>query len=180
MFFRHFVLAVLASLLTHVSGAAVQVAPNGFVVRHDATLDAPPANVYEALLNVGAWWDPAHTYSGSSENLSIDPRPRGCFCERLADGGGVEHMRIVYLAPGKVVRMSGGLGPLQGSGVAGAMTWALAPAGSGTKLQLTYSVGGFMEGGFEKMAPAVEDMLGHQLARLKLLVETGSPAAKRP
>ncbi|MGZ5196005.1 MAG: SRPBCC family protein [Ramlibacter sp.] len=173
-------LSAFMSLLATVACAAVQTAPNGFVVRHEATLNAPPAKVYEALLAVGAWWDPAHTFSGDSKNLSIDARAGGCFCERLADGGGVEHMRVVYLAPGKALRMSGGLGPLQGSGLAGAMTWALAPAGNGTKLQLTYSVGGFMEGGFEKMAPAVEDMLGHQLARLKLLVDTGSPVAKQP
>jgi uncharacterized protein YndB with AHSA1/START domain len=180
MRFRTFFLVAFAALLAHAAGAAVQTAPNGFVVRHEATLNAPPAKVYEALLAVGAWWDPAHTYSGDSNNLSIDARPRGCFCERLADGGGVEHMRVVYLAPGKVLRMSGGLGPLQGSGLAGAMTWALAPSGNGTKLQLTYSVGGFIEGGFEKVAPAVEDMLGHQLARLKLLVDTGSPVARQP
>jgi len=174
---RAFILIAFAALIAHSAGAAVQTAPNGFVVRHEATLDAPPAKVYELLLAVGAWWDPAHTYSGDSKNLSIDARAGGCFCERLADGG-VEHMRVVYLATGKALRMSGGLGPLQGSGLAGAMTWVLAPSGSGTKLQLTYSVGGFMEGGFEKMAPAVEDMLGHQLARLKMLADTGSPVAK--
>jgi uncharacterized protein YndB with AHSA1/START domain len=176
---RAFFLAAFASRSATVACAAVQTAPNGFVVRHEATLNATPAKVYEALLAVGAWWDPAHTYSGDSKNLSIDARAGGCFCERLADGG-VEHMRVVYLANGKALRMSGGLGPLQGSGLAGAMTWALAPSGGGTKLQLTYSVGGFMEGGFEKMAPAVEDMLGHQLARLKLLVDTGSPVARQP
>jgi uncharacterized protein YndB with AHSA1/START domain len=180
MFIRTFFVAACAALVAGPASAGVQVAPNGFVVRHEATLNAAPAKVYEALLAVGTWWDPAHSYSGDSRNMSIDARAGGCFCERLADGGGVEHLRVVYLAPGKAIRMAGGLGPLQGSGLAGAMTWALAPAGNGTKLQLTYSVGGFMEGGFEKMAPAVEDMLGHQLARLKLLVDTGSPVAKQP
>jgi len=177
---RAFFLVAAASLMAHAAIAAVQTAPNGFVVRHEVMLNAPPAKVYETLLAVGTWWDPAHTYSGDSKNLSIDARAGGCFCERLADGGGVEHMRVVYLATGKALRMSGGLGPLQGSGLAGAMTWGLAPSGSGTKLQLTYSVGGFMEGGFDKMAPAVEDMLGHQVARLKLLVDTGSPVPKQP
>jgi len=32
-----------------------------------------------------------------------------------------------------------------------------------------------MEGGFEKMAPAADGMLGEQVQRLKLFVETGSP-----
>jgi hypothetical protein len=42
-------------------------------------------------------------------------------------------------------------------------------------LELSYSVGGFMEGGFEKVAPAVEGMLTEQVARLKRYIETGKP-----
>ena len=59
-----------------------------------------------------------------------------------------------------------------------AMTWRLSPTGSGTKLELAYSVGGFMAGGFEAMAPAVESVLREQADRLKRFVETGTPAAK--
>jgi hypothetical protein len=42
-------------------------------------------------------------------------------------------------------------------------------------VRLSYSVGGFIEGGFDKMAPAVEGVLGEQLRRLELFVETGKP-----
>ncbi len=44
-------------------------------------------------------------------------------------------------------------------------------------MELTYSVGGFIDGGFDKMAPAVDGVLGEQLERLKRFVETGKPAA---
>jgi uncharacterized protein YndB with AHSA1/START domain len=159
----------------HGAAHATEVAQNGFVVRHEVVIAAPAPKVYDALLgHVGAWWSPQHTYSGDSRNLTIDPRPGGCFCERLPSGG-VEHMRVVHLRDNRLLRMHGALGPLQGSGVAGAMTWALTPAEASTRLELTYSVGGFIAGGFDAMAPAVERVLGEQVLRLKRYVETGAP-----
>jgi uncharacterized protein YndB with AHSA1/START domain len=160
----------------------VEVTPNGFAVRHEVTLAAPPDAAWRTLLDVARWWNPDHTFSGSAANLSIDARPGGCFCEKLADGGGVEHLRVVYLAPGRQLRMAGALGPLQGSGLAGSMTWQFAEAPGGARLVLTYSVGGYMQGGFEKIAPAVDRVLGEQVQRLKAAVDatTGDPPRKAP
>jgi len=81
-------------------------------------------------------------------------------------------MTVVNLQPFKLVRLTGALGPLQGSGLTGSLTWTLASAGDGTKLEMTYSVGGYMEGGFDTIAPAVDEVLGGQLKRLKAFVET--------
>ena len=153
-----------------------QVTPNGFLVQFDVSVNVPPAKVYEALVGqIGSWWNPEHTYSHDAKNLSIDARPGGCFCEKLPNGGGMEHLRVVYVAPPQIVRFSGALGPLQASGVAGSMTWKLIGGSDSTRLELSYSVGGFISGGFEKMAPAVEAMLREQFDRLKLFVETGKP-----
>ena len=163
----------------------VNVAPNGFAVKHVTTIQASPENVYAALTGkVGSWWNPEHTYSHDSRNLSIDSRPGGCFCEKLGNSGGVEHMRVVFAWPGQLLRMTGALGPLQGSGLAGSMTWKLTAAtgatgaAGATSLEFSYSAGGYMQGGFEKIAPAVDAVLGEQLARLKAFVETGKPAVK--
>ena len=162
------------------SGAQSQSAPeitsSGFLVKFDVSINAPPAKVYDALVGqIGSWWNPEHTYSHDAKNLSIDPRPGGCFCEKLPNGGGMEHLRVVYVAPPQVVRLLGALGPLQASGVAGSMTWKLTGGPDNTRLELSYSVGGFIPGGFEKIAPAVEGMLREQLDRLKLFIETGKP-----
>ena len=155
------------------ASAAVQVSATGFLVKHAVVIGASEQRVYSALLrDIGKWWDPLHTYSGKSSNLSIDARPGGCFCERLAGGAGVAHMTVVNLQPFKLVRLTGALGPLQGSGLTGSLTWTLASAGDGTKLEMTYSVGGYMEGGFDTIAPAVDEVLGGQLKRLKAFVET--------
>jgi uncharacterized protein YndB with AHSA1/START domain len=166
--------------LLMLSGSPVQsapeITPNGFLVKFDVNVNAPVAKVYDALVgHVGSWWNPEHTYSHDAKNLSIDPRPEGCFCEKLPNGGGIEHLRVVYVSPPQVIRFSGALGPLQSSGVAGSMTWKLTSAVDNTRVDLSYSVGGFIPGGFDKMAPAVEAMLREQFDRLKLFVETGKP-----
>jgi uncharacterized protein YndB with AHSA1/START domain len=169
---------VLVMLLGTPVQSAPQVAPNGFLVKLEANVKAPSAKVYDALIGqIGLWWNPEHTYSHDAKNLSIDPRPGGCFCEKLPNGGGIEHLRVVYIAPNETVRLSGALGPLQASGVAGSMTWKLTGAAENTHVQLSYSVGGFISGGFEKIAPAVEAMLREQLDRLRMFVETGKPTA---
>lgn len=172
---RIFLVSIIG-VLAAIPARAVDVTPSGFLVRYELAIAAPAAKVFDALLDVGSWWSEKHTYSGDSRNLSIDARPGGCFCEKLPKGG-VEHMRVVFLQANEALRLRGALGPLQASGVAGAMTWRLSPAAGGTKLELTYSVGGFMAGGFEKMAPAVEAVLKEQADRLKRYVETGAPTS---
>jgi uncharacterized protein YndB with AHSA1/START domain len=171
-------LGILALLMSAGTPArsAPQVTSSGFLVKIEANINAPAAKVYDALVGkVGLWWNPEHTYSHDAKNLSIDPRPEGCFCEKLPNGGGIEHLRVVYIAPPQFVRFSGALGPLQASGVAGSMTWKLTDGPDNTRLELSYSVGGFIPGGFEKIAPAVEAMLREQVDRLKMFVETGKP-----
>jgi uncharacterized protein YndB with AHSA1/START domain len=156
--------------------SAPQVTPTGFLVKLETNIRVSPAKVYEALVGqIGLWWNPEHTYSHDAKNLSIDARPGGCFCEKLPNGGGMEHLRVVYIAPPQVVRFSGALGPLQASGVAGSMTWKLSGGSDTTRFELSYSVGGFIPGGFEEIAPAVEAMLREQVDRLKMFAETGKP-----
>src|SRR6185436_3288605 len=121
--------------------------PGGFAVKTAVTIAAPRARVYDALLAVGKWWDPAHSYSGDAKNLSIDARPGGCFCEKLADQGGVQHAMVVLVIPGKTLRLVGGLGPLQGSGLQGSLTFDLTDREGATDVAMTYSVGGYRQGG---------------------------------
>jgi hypothetical protein len=71
--------------------------------------------------------------------------------------------------------MQGGLGPLQTAGVAGAMSWRFIAAPTGTKIEMSYSVGGYVQGGLDKMSAAVNGVLGEQFTRLKTYIETGKP-----
>ena len=113
-------LAALIPVLAAAGPAAAEVksvTANGFEVASTATIAAPPDRVYAALGEVGRWWSPSHTFSRDAANLSMELRAGGCFCERLKDGGSVQHMRVVYAAPGAGLRLRGGLGPLQVEGV---------------------------------------------------------------
>ena len=84
-------------------------------------------------------------------------------------------MTVVFAAPGQQLRMTGGLGPLQTLGVAGSLSWKVAPDGNGSRLELSYSVGGYRTGGLSELATPVNAVLSAQLLRLKSFVETGRP-----
>ena len=164
---------------TFARAAVVDSTQAGFLVRSEAVVGAAPDSVYRALVRrIGDWWDAEHTFSGDSHNLSLDATPGGCFCESLPQGGGVRHLTVVFASPGRRLRLIGALGPLQGAGVAGSLTWSLSPAPGGTRVELDYSVGGYYPGGLATLAPAVDTVLGEQLTRLKRFVETGRPASK--
>lgn len=153
---------------------------SGFEAREQAHIAAPPDAVYAALLKPQSWWDPKHTYSGDARRLTLDAKAGGCWCETMPGGGAVEHLTIVYLQPGKAVRFRGALGPLQTMGVSGSLTVTLASASTGTALTLTYAVGGYVKNSFDDLSKAVDSVLGSQVARLKKLIETGSPDSAAP
>ena len=171
-------IAALVALAAPLAAAAeiVESTDSGFVVRSEVVVADRSQKAYRALTeSIGSWWDPAHTFSGDARNLSLEPRPGGCFCERLPDGGGVQHQTVSYVAPGKEIRLSGAVGPLQESGLAGSMTWRFSETADGTKVELTYSVGGYRRGGLRAIAGPVDTVLRAQLLRLKSYVETGRP-----
>ena len=149
----------------------------GFTVRKTITIaKSSPMEVYRHLVDdVGKWWNSAHTYSRSAANLSIEDKAGGAFREKLADGGSVQHMTIVYAEPGKALRMTGGLGPLQGLAVNGSMTWSLSQTAGGTKLEVEYTVGGYRPGGMGSWAAPVDKVLSEQVTRLKHFIEYGKP-----
>jgi uncharacterized protein YndB with AHSA1/START domain len=169
-------IAVAAAVLATapVEARVASSTPAGFELTERVVVAAPPAKLYAALLDVGRWWSRSHTYSGDAANLSIEAKPGGCWCERMPDGGAIEHMRIVYLRPGQAVRAQGGLGPLQGEGVTGSLTWTIKPAPGGSELTQSYVVGGYIRGGPEKLAPLVDGVMAEGLRRVKAYAETGT------
>lgn len=169
-------LAVTAALFISVAAKAevVDKSAAGFESRQDVAIAAPRAKLYDALFHPERWWDGAHSFSGDARNLSMDVA-KGCFCEALAGGGSVRHMTIVYM-DGKTLRLFGGLGPLQTTGAAGHLAFITQDAGAGSKLTMTYDVGGYAKGSLsEAWAAPVDRVLGEQVAHLKKYLETGKP-----
>src|SRR5687768_8625427 len=95
----------LALALSSAVQAGVQETREGyFAIQTVILVDLPPAAAYRALVRLPDWWDPAHTWSGSSRNLTLQPRAGGCFCEKLPAGGSVQHARVLFAQPGQLLR----------------------------------------------------------------------------
>ena len=122
-----------------------------------------------AILRTGG--TPQHTYSVDAANLSLALVPGGCFCERIPKtGGGIEHLRVTYVEPGKHVVLTGALGPLLYEAVAGIMDVSAKQIAGGSQLTIDYKAAGFARGGADKLAPAVDQVLGGQMKRFRAYV----------
>jgi uncharacterized protein YndB with AHSA1/START domain len=152
---------------TPATAEVVSASPNGFEVRETVTLVVPADAAFASFSDIAAWWDPEHTYSGDSRNLSLNLNPGGCFCERFAKGGGIEHMHVTYLEPGKRIVFTGALGPLLYEAASGVMNVEIKTAAGGSQLTLDYRAAGFFNDGAEKLAPQVDEVLAGQLKRLR-------------
>lgn len=147
---------------------------NGFEVRQTVNLVVKPEAAFAAFQNVGAWWDGEHTYSGSAANLRLSLAPGGCFCEQFPKGGGIEHMRVAYVEPGKRVVLTGSLGPLLYEATSGVMDVQVKSIAGGSQLVMSYRAAGFFKGGADKFAPLVDQVLATQMKRYRAF------AASRP
>jgi uncharacterized protein YndB with AHSA1/START domain len=162
-------------MATPAAAAVTDLAPDGFAVEATAHIAASPDKVYAAIGKPAQWWSPDHTFSRNAANLSLDEEAGGCFCEKLPNGGSVQHMIVVYAAPGKMLRLRGALGPFQAFSVDGVWTWTLAPSGNDTDVTAMFLVGGHMKGGFANISGIADGVVTLQTARLKQFVETGTP-----
>jgi hypothetical protein len=172
--------AVAAATAASSSPAFAEVkatSDSGFNVVHIASVAATPDEIWKRLLAPKDYWNKAHSWSGSSAGFYIDAQANGCFCElfqekgadnKLKTVGSVEHMRVIFAQPGKVLRMQGALGPLQSEAVIGTLTVAIEPAKDSktTKVSFSYVVGGYMRYKVPEIAPAVDKVLGEQFKNM--------------
>lgn len=167
--------AAAALLSSPASAELVSASGNGLHVRESVQLVVPPAKAWDAFRAIGSWWSKDHTYSGNSSNLSLALSAGGCFCEKLPDGGGVEHLRVTYVDPGKRIVFTGALGPVLYQAAAGVMDVQFERIAGGTKVTLDYRAAGFAEGGADKLAPAVDGVLADQMRRYRQYARARPP-----
>ena len=174
------VVCIVAAYLC-ASPATAEVASassSSFVIEAETELAATPDRVWRNLRRIERWWGAAHTYSGDSARLSLAARAGGCWCERWGNGQSVEHMRVVAVMEHdgvRTLRAAGGLGPLQGMGVTGVLTFTIAPQADGAKLTMNYRVSGDSSLGLDQIAPIVDGGLMEQFGRLTRYSALGSP-----
>lgn len=161
----------MAAKTSGVPAASASSSDHHIELKYAFKTRAAPDRVYTALTGPARWWDSNHTYSGNASNLSLDARAGGCWCEQLADGGSVQHMTVLAAMPGRTLRLSGGLGPLQSGAVNAVMTWTIKRDGSGSDVGMSYLVDGYFPGGLEAVRDDVDAVLGHQVERLRGYVD---------
>jgi uncharacterized protein YndB with AHSA1/START domain len=162
----HAVALVAFAFAADASAKVISSSASGFVIESSGVVPVDAATAWKALVDdVGRWWPADHTWFGRSENLRIDARAGGCFCE--IDGARqAAHMMIGFVDPGSRLRMLGGLGPLQGMGVYGSLDWIFEPTEGGTKITLRYQVSGYVPDDLTKFVDVVDQVQGVQLGGL--------------
>jgi len=187
----HFTAAVLAAASLFATPASAEVVKrdaDGFITRDAAVVDASPQEVWIELITPGNWWNDAHTWSADASNMTITPQGGGCFCERIPateeDGaigleGSVQHMTVIQAFPRKVLRMRGGLGPLQSEPATGILTVTIKQVDGGTRILWEYVVGGYMRYDIDTISKAVDGVMTQQLDGLAAkLGRIDKPTAK--
>lgn len=166
-------LACACALLAMPGAVSAEVkdsGPDGFTLENAGWVPTDRDTAWNTLVNeVGQWWPADHTWGGDAGKLSIDPRVGGCFCEIDATRQ-AEHLRVVFAEPGRLLRMTGGLGPLQSMGVHGVLEFRLTAAQQGgrdgTRIVLYYRAGGYGPEDLGAFAPIVDKVQAQQLGGL--------------
>lgn len=173
-----FIVAILFLCVCQSSQAEVKTVSDDYFNLHiEVELSDRNQIAYSKFLKVGQWWDPEHTFFGKSRNLRIESKAGGCFCERTSNRS-VKHMSVTHADPGFLLRMRGGLGPLQALPVDGVMTYTFKQLDGKTLLILDYEVWGAKSAKLTEVAAAVDSVLIHQLIRLQRFIDTGSADIK--
>jgi uncharacterized protein YndB with AHSA1/START domain len=163
-------LIVAFALLAVPAAAEVTGAtPGGFTSTHTSLVARPPAQVWDALVQWDHWWPLEHSYSQA--HMTLSPVAGGALSESWA-GGSVLHATVINAQPSRLLRLSGGFGPLQALPVTAILDVALKPEGAGTRLTLTYRVAG---PDLAPMAAPVDGVMGDAFARLTRYAGTGTP-----
>jgi len=161
---------VMLLLPSGVFATVVESDPGGFAVTVERTLgpDTPDARqaLWSLLIAPDRWWSPAHTWSGDASNLSLEAKVGGCWCEKLKDGGMVEHARVLLVEPQHRLLLRGELGPLQHMAVTGKMEMAIGATSGKTSVTFSYAVGGYGLHDSPGLAKAVDAVLSEQADRL--------------
>lgn len=153
--------------------AVLKTTAHSIEVQLEVVVQARPDVAYETFArDLPRWWDAAHSWSGDSANLSLDPRAGGCFCEKLPGGGSVKHGEVIFARPGSLLRLDAALGPFQEMAVQGVLSFRFEPDGQATRVTVHYRVFGLIPAEPATLAPHVNTMLEGQMHRFRDHVAT--------
>ena len=171
--FTQTVMLTLALFAAPAAAEVVQRSADSFTLRYEVGAEIDPADIPGAMVDVGRWWDSAHTYSGDVANITVDLTPGGCWCERLADGSAFEHARVVMVTADRLV-FEAPFGPLKGRATSAVLTVTWPAANRGWTPTWTMTVEG---PGVGVMADGVDGVMHAGYLRWLRYLETGEAPA---
>lgn len=172
-------LAACAVLAPEARAEVADSSASGFTVENRRMVPVSPEVAFKALVQeVDRWWPKDHSWWGKEAKFRIEPRAGGCFCEEGGEHSAL-HMLVTFVDPPHTLRMTGGLGPLQGMGLHGALEFRLKEQeGGGTEITMWYRAGGYTPDDLSKFAPVVDQVQGLQLGGLATFLGAKDEAAK--
>ena len=160
--------ALVAGLGLALSARAevVTAQPDHFTLKLEAETPLTPEQVWTRLVEPSDWWLSAHTYSGESDNLTLDPQAGGLWREDWEDGS-VWHGVVLQAHPEKSLTLSAPFGPLQGLAVTSIWTITLTPMESGgTNIRFDHVTNGSQASNLQDLAAAVDGVKAEALQSL--------------
>ncbi len=167
---------IFALLAAPATAEVIHSDPSSFIVKHRLVAPVGSEVAFDALLHVERWWSPGHTWSGDAKNMSIEPRVRGCWCERWPDAE-IEHGRVLYIKKDSNLRIAGALGPLQDMAVNAVLDYTLLQGKDGTQIEMMYRVTGADSSQLDVVSAIVDKVLVEQMDRLKAHLDRMAPQA---
>lgn len=148
----------------------ISSSPSHYVLKHTSTSMMPPNLVWQRLIKPNEWWHPDHTYSGSSDNLSLDLQAGGLWREDW-DSGSVLHGQILMFQKEKTLVINAPFGPLQGMGVN--VIWTISLSSNieenkigGTQITFSEIANGNDTSKLNEVAPSVDFVKQQAIERL--------------
>ena len=136
-----------------------------YVLRHEAQSSLSPESLWKRLIVPGSWWHPDHTYSGHAANMQLDPQAGGLWREDWADRS-VWHGTVLYVEPGRVLRLEAPFGPLQALGAHTVWTITIAAEGDGSLVVFDEVSSGPPSADLDETAKAVDFVKDEAIRRL--------------
>lgn len=129
----------------------LKLKPRGFQFIQEVPIDAPPARVWQSLLNIAGWWRFA---PDDRPIVTLETWPGGRFFSERADNGDVVqslHGLVTHIEPNKLLRIAGQMG-LTHLPAMHALIWELQPrkGGDTTLLRFAQRTFGFMDADVKK------------------------------
>lgn len=156
---------LLLFVSTHAVADVVESSESYYVLSHTAESALSVEQVWKKLSVPAKWWHPDHTYSGDSNNLSLELHAGGRWLEEWDDNS-VLHGTVLNVMHQKSIRLDAPFGPLQEKAVTVIWTIELEPIDDGTRIKFSETATGAAVSQLADLSKAVDYVKSEAIKRL--------------